>query len=127
MNVFFSTLYGAGYWIRREVALCLAELVKIFLLSYSTCAVLCKQRRSNRFALVPKLHMLDHVGKRLHDDAGKAGWCRNPIAESVQIQEDYIGKPSRVSRRVSSRKIHERVLKRALLATHLTLLGLLDG
>ena len=121
MNWFFSQLYGEGYWIRSEKALKLARMVQIFLLAYPRCAMLCAQANKSRFRLVPKLHMLSHVEKRLADDARRSSWCRNPLGESVQMQEDYVGRPSRVSRRVDARMVHERVINRALVATHLQL------
>lgn len=122
MNLFFSELYGSGYWIHSRKACKLAKLVEVFLLSYQRAAVLCGQAGLCRFPLVPKLHMLNHVGKRLEDEAAMATWCRNPLCESVQMQEDYVGKPSRVSRRVNARVVHERVISRSLVATHLQLL-----
>ena len=121
MNWFFSQLYGEGYWIRSEKALKLARMVQIFLLAYQRCAMLCAQANKSRLMLVPKLHMLSHVEKRLADDARRSSWCRNPLGESVQMQEDYVGRPSRVSRRVDARMVHERVINRALVATHLQL------
>ena len=124
MNLFFSELYGSGYWIRSHKALKLAKLVEVFLLSYQRAAWVCAQRGKNRFQLVPKLHMLNHVGLRMEDDASKAPWCRNPLGESVQMQEDYVGRPSRVSRRVNARTVHERVISRTLVATHLQLISI---
>ena len=122
MNFFFSELYASGYWIRSRKAFKLARLVEVFLVSYQRAAWLCANAGLNRFQLVPKLHMLSHVGKRLEDEAASATWCRNPLCESVQMQEDFVGKPSRVSRRVNARTVHERVISRTLVATHVQLL-----
>ena len=121
INVFFAALYGEGYWIPATRAVKVAELMQVFLLSYQRCAFLSATRTLNRFQLVPKLHMLSHVALRIFSDSQKSAWVRNPLSESVQQQEDYVGKPSRVSRRVSSRRVHEHVLLRALCATHMEL------
>lgn len=43
-------------------------------------------------------------------------WTINPLAESVQQREDYIGRPSRLSRRVCPPKMHFRVCQRSLIA-----------
>ncbi|CAE7258041.1 unnamed protein product, partial [Symbiodinium sp. CCMP2456] len=72
MNWFFSQLYAEGFWIRSEKGLKLAQMVQIFLLAYQKCAWLCARMQKNRFRLVPKLHMLSHVGKRIEDDAGRS-------------------------------------------------------
>ena len=42
-------------------------------------------------------------------------WVINPLSTSVQVQEDFIGRPSRVSRRVDARTVHQRVLDRSLI------------
>ena len=126
MNLFFKELYGEGYWIPAHKGAKLAKLVQVFLLSYQQCAFLSAARMISRFQLVPKLHMLSHVGLRLTQDSKMCQWVRNPLAEAVQMQEDYVGRPSRVSRRVNARMVHERVILRALCATHLELLSLAE-
>lgn len=37
------------------------------------------------------------------------------MSTTVQLQEDYVGRPSRVSRRVSIRRIYRNVLNRILI------------
>ena len=46
----------------------------------------------------------------------KTTWTVNPLAESVQMQEDWIGRPSRLSRRVCPKLIHRRVCQRSLIS-----------
>ena len=40
---------------------------------------------------------------------------KDPLGTSVQVQEDYVGRPSRASRRVSIRRIHRNVVFRILI------------
>ena len=53
---------------------------------------------------------------RMREECAAADFCTNPLSESVQIQEDFIGRPSRLSRRVSIRALHLRTLQRSLIA-----------
>lgn len=66
--------------------------------------------------MVPKAHCLHHIPVELLAQANRTKWVTNPLAGSCQVQEDFVGKPSRVSRRVAVRRVHERVLQRGLLS-----------
>eukprot|EP00438_Fugacium_kawagutii_P020148 Skav209770 [mRNA] locus=scaffold9:375456:377362:- [translate_table: standard] len=78
-------------------------------------------RGKNRFAVVPKLHMLHHGALNLLRESQRAeedntDWTINPLGESVQMEEDWIGRPSRLSRRVAPRLLHYRVCQRMLIS-----------
>lgn len=66
----------------------------------------------------PKLHSMHHMMVRLRDDATSLGYSQNCLATSCQLDEDLIGKVSRLSRRVSIRATAERTLGRYLVAAH---------
>ena len=122
MNTVMSTLYGEGFFIHWTKAEKIGKLWLLFLQKYALCARLVYRLGRSRFALVPKLHMLHHGCMRLLREAEQAKkngtrWTVNPLGESVQQQEDFIGKPSRLSRRVSAKQIHARVCKRSLSST----------
>ena len=71
--------------------------------SYDQCRAL--------FVLMPKAHICHHV----FDGLVHAGeWCFNPLTFAVQISEDYIGKKSRLARRVAPTQVIVRVLERSL-------------
>ena len=91
-----------------------------FLVLYGRCAAVALERRMDMFTLVPKGHMLDHHAFDLVRQADLGDWVENPLSPANQ-QEDYIGKPCRLSRRVHASKIHLRVLQRSLLATSVQL------
>ena len=64
-----------------------------------------------RKAITSIIHFLEllHQSKRCDH-------CMNALCFSVQMQEDYIGRPSRLARRVSSRTTSLRVIQRTFLA-----------
>lgn len=64
---------------------------------------------------MPKAHFLAHLALKMKRQSEVLLWVQNPLATSVQCQEDYIGRPSRVSRRVSIRQVHRNVLCRVLI------------
>lgn len=74
-------------------------------------------QRKPRFSLVPKLHCFHHFAITMDRDAQRAEWVINPLSTSVQMQEDFIGRPSRVSRRVGVRQLHRNTLYRSLINT----------
>ena len=126
MNIVLSVLYAEGFWIPAQMAHRLGIMIRKFLLTYQQCAVLAYRENLNRFGLTPKAHMIAHTGEELianASKAGSAGWVPNPLAESNQVQEDFIGKPSRLSRRVRPARMHLRVMERSLLACYQVLFG----
>lgn len=121
MNTAISTMYYEGYFIRWPRAMKIAKLWLLFLQQYSLAAGIVYRRGLNRFALIPKLHFLHHGALRLLREAQRAQedsttWAINPLSESVQLQEDWIGRPSRLSRRVCPRRVHLRVCQRSLIS-----------
>ena len=54
----------------------------------------------------------------MRDQAKQAEFVFSPLVHSTQIDEDYIGRPSRVSRRTSSRTVMIRTIERCLEASH---------
>lgn len=107
-------MYASGYWLPSHLGRQLAFLLMCFLQDYSKCAEITLNSGLNRFAMVPKVHFIHHAAWRLLSEAGRSPWCISPMGESVQMQEDFIGKPCRLSRRVSSRKVHLRCVQRCL-------------
>ena len=72
------------------------------------------------FPFMPKIHILDHLFTELYDTACRGGlaFAANPLIAAVQIDEDYIGKACRVSRRTSAPQVITRVLQRLLQASY---------
>ncbi|CAJ1404491.1 unnamed protein product [Effrenium voratum] len=116
MNTVIAYLYTQGFWLQSAKGVRVSAMIMVFLQCYAKCASLAFERRRNRFALVPKLHYLHHCAFRLAVEAHHP-WAVNPLGESVQMQEDFIGRPCRVSRRINIRQLHMRVAQRSLICS----------
>ena len=115
INIAVGAMYNSGFWLKKQHALGIGKLIYSFLAHFSICAHKTLQQGKRRFAITPKMHMLAHAGNDLLQEAQLSEWRRNPIAYSNQLQEDFIGRPSRVSRRVNIRSLHRSVLMRSLI------------
>lgn len=110
-----AALYSFGFWIRKEKAIVLSNLMFRFLAGYACCASITLLQHKRRFPMVPKVHMIAHTALDLWVQSQMADWVENPIAYTNQSQEDFIGRPARISRRVNIRSIHRSVLFRSLI------------
>ena len=114
INEFFRILYGSEAWLSRDVALLCGELVLRFLRRYADIAGHAHRNGQAFWALYPKMHILQHTGISLLNLAKKCSLIPNPLLHSVQCDEDYVGRPSRTSRRVDVRLVVQRVIERHL-------------
>lgn len=110
-----GAMYRSGFYIRKEDGVIVASLIFKFLALYSRCASLTLGQRKRRFAMVPKVHMVCHAAQLLQAQCQIADWVENPVATTNQTQEDFIGRPSRISRRVNIRSVHKSLFMRALI------------
>lgn len=110
-----STLYSCGYWIPKQDGRTLGNLLYRFLSQYSTCASITLQQHKRRFPMHPKCHMIAHTAHLLISQSMVGDWVENPLATANQLQEDYIGRPARISRRVNIRSIHKSLMMRSLI------------
>lgn len=115
MNLALSAMYGNGYWLEAELAKSIASQMFFFLKAYQVLAHECLVARKRRFPIMPKCHYLMHTAVQLWRQAQKSHWSQNPLGWSVQLQEDFIGRPSRVSRRVDVRQVHRSTINRSLI------------
>ena len=115
-NALMRGLYGSGVWIKSSRAKHFAGFGLAFLQAYSRCASRAYNQGLRRFPLHPKLHFCHHLLMELLCQAQISNWCLSPLCFSVQLEEDFIGKPSRISRRVSSKRHCLRTLQRLMLA-----------
>lgn len=123
LNLAIGAMYIMGYWVRRQDGICIARHLLNFLQLYQKCAAWSMRARRNRYPIKPKMRMVAHCAQRMLREASLSTWITNPISESVQMQEDYIGKPSRLSRRVHAGAIHKRTMSRALICSMEALLA----
>ncbi len=123
MNKALSTMYRSGIWLRSGKARWVGHHIYGFLGLYSRCASICLNARRPRFALTPKHHMLAHDAYDLVYMSSRATWVQNPLSRTNQVQEDFIGRPSRISRRVATRSLHCSLMLRSLIIYKESILG----
>ena len=114
INKFFSMLYRERVWIEKATALQISEHGFRFLEINATCARMAYDARQPFFTFMPNLHRLHHLFFSMRDMASQAPFVLNGLIWSCQLEEDFIGRPSRVSRRVHPRTVMLRTLQRAL-------------
>ena len=114
-------MYSSGFWIRSADAKRLGKCVFSFLARYALLADATLRLHKQRFPVTPKLHMLAHTGHDLLEQSSISEWCINPACFTNQAQEDYIGRPSRLSRRVNVRNMATSVVRRSLIQYQMAL------
>ena len=114
-----SGLYGSDAFVEAPKARELGEYGLRFLRRYSTLADKACAVSRPLFILLPKMHALQHVFLQdLVIASQTQEWIVNPVCYSVQQSEDFIGKNSRVSRRVHPAECARRVIQRHLKLAH---------
>ena len=113
-----STLYENDVWLSSETALFVAGEGLRFLELYKTLATSSFRNGVALFTHLPKSHGVEHIFYGLKDAAlSPAHYHLSPLIFSVQMDEDYVGKVSRASRKTSSLQVIQRTLQRSLAAT----------
>lgn len=117
MNMALTFMYSSGLFIERDQGIQLSKLIMNCLQNYTKCARLTWEQGYHRFGLMPKLHYLHHSAHKLQYEASQPScrWLLNPMGGSNQVEEDFIGRPSRLSRRINIRQLHLRVVQRSLI------------
>ena len=117
-NACLRNLYKSGVWLRSERARDIGLQGMGFLRIYSRLALRAYRDGVCRFGLVPKLHFLNHLLVDVLRQCSANRWTLSPLVYSVQLQEDFIGRPSRLSRRVSAKGNNHalRTIQRMMLA-----------
>lgn len=106
-------LYRSSLWLEPAQCKLVAELGFKFLRRYSQLASLAKSQDKCMFVLQPKVHCLHHFLLDLWSAFQRNVRGLNPLGMSCQPSEDFIGRPSRMSRRVTAQKpVLERILDR---------------
>ena len=113
-----SFMYSSGFWLERTKGVKLGQWLQVFVYCYGHCAAIAFGEGKNRWALIPKLHFIQHEAVRLMHAPSDLKWLVSPLATSVQVQEDMVGRPSRLSRRVAVPQLHRRVLDRSLISAY---------
>ena len=115
LNIFLRGLYESDVFLESERAHYLGEQGLRFLRRYSWCASESVRQGRCLFLLLPKAHCLQHIC--LNDlvlDSQIYTKIVNPIVYSVQMLEDYVGRNSRLSRRIHPSSVTKRAVQRHL-------------
>ena len=110
-----NILYHSGVWLDPMVAGNCAELGFKFLRRYAQLADMSRLAHRCLFVLQPKIHVLHHFMCDLWCAHQRNACAANPLCTSCQQSEDFIGRPSRLARRVTPRlPVLNRIMDRYL-------------
>ena len=84
---------------------------------YCSCYWMLSFAAPHLFPLFPKIHAVQHTWLTLKNESATHGYGMNPLTASCQLDEDTIGRVSRVSRRVNVRLVVLRTLQRHLMSS----------
>ena len=119
INRSISAMYKADLWLTKDECFEIAGHGFRFLRRLSELTHQCFLQNRNLFCFTPKVHVLHKIYLKVHTAATSDLPHLNPLSLSVQQCEDFIGRPSRLSRRVAGgAKASERVQERYLQATY---------
>lgn len=112
-------LYRLPLWLNADDCKCVSDLGFRFLRRYAQLASAANASGRNLFIYPPKIHILQKFMVKLHHAYQQNVCCENPLARSCQQSEDFIGRPARISRRVTAQKpVLHRVMDRYLQSAH---------
>ena len=114
INSFMHGLYTSDVWIDAADAKRLSRLGRSFLILYMQLARRAYDANRNLFIFMPKLHAFDHCVHKMEMESSQHCYTLNPLNHAVQIDEDFVGRISRTSRRTGVGQVITRVLQRAL-------------
>ena len=117
LNKCVKILFHGGAWLSQDDALQAAQLGLQFMRRYSALASLSHQKGAKYWLVMPKMHCFHHICLDMLWGSSK-GPTINPLIWSVQQDEDFIGRGSRLSRHVSAVNASERTVDRYLMATY---------
>ena len=120
-NKCFGTLYRSGFWLTTVEATTAGNAGMRFLASYARLACWTLEHGRIRYPLMPKIHYLHHAFRTMLLEATHLVWVPNALGTSVQLDEDFVGRVARISRRVGSGLLMQRTLERYLVAANLAL------
>ena len=112
-------IYRSSLWLEPAKCKLVAECGFQFLRRYAQSATLAKNNGRCLFIFQPKLHCLHHFMVSLWDAHQRNIKGFNPLWMCCQQSEDFIGRPSRLTRRVTAQMpVLHRVMDRYLQSTY---------
>lgn len=118
IDEFLRRLYSWELWIPSEKAKPIIAAGYSFLKIHGCAVKVAYTRKILLFHLMPNYHRIHHILYEMTWQSNHATHVLNPLYASTQADEDFIGRPSRISRRVSPRLCIQRTLERSLQAAY---------
>ncbi len=120
INICFQKLFKAPLWIPRDEAKEICKHASKYFELYQALAWQASQEGRALFLFNAKVHMLSHLFRNLEWETELSDFCLNIMVWGVQLDEDLVGKASRLTRHVSSKPAFtiQRTLQRWLIAAY---------
>lgn len=93
-------MHRCGLWINKEDATLIANAGMTFLQGYAKLAGIAHRNRELLWPLFPKMHFCWHIYHQLRWESSVCEWAMSPLATSVPMDEDFVGRFARLTRRV---------------------------
>ena len=120
--LFTGVMHSHGLWLPRACSQLLVDSGLSFLRGYNFLAQDCIDRSVTGFRLRPKLHYMGHIILDQQMQLGRgAEYTLSPAIALCEQNEDFIGRLSRVSRRVAARTCSLRTVQRYLVKVRVLL------
>ena len=116
LNTCLAKMYKSDVWLSPKQARDIGNRGMSFLKAYAGLARMAVQQQLTLWVLQPKFHSFHHIMVELLQSASR-GYCLNTVVFGAQADEDFIGRPARLSRRVTgfpemcSRRVVSRYLQ----------------
>lgn len=123
-NAFLSQLYRGGLWLQPSYVAPIIKSGMTFLREYRVCAQYAFDGGKCRFKISPKFHAFCHIVHSLIEQVGNlpprvmrddSHSIINPLTYSCQLDEDFVGQISSLSRTGTLFTAHQRVMDLYLL------------
>lgn len=111
-------LYSNDVWLEASLARTIADNGLQFMDAYRRLSTAAFHSNKALFPHMPKSHAVEHLWWKLRSTSSTSRWCLSPLVTAVQISEDYVGKTSRLARKVHPMQAVQRVLQRSLQASY---------
>ena len=119
LNSMFALLYKAGVFLDEQECKFVSDQGLEFLKTYSRMALISfRASQQWRFPLYPKLHVFHHLMMDVRQSGLQVKIACNPTLWGCQLDEDTVGRASRLSRRVNIRIVAARSLDRVLVSAY---------
>lgn len=117
LNTVLIFLYNAPLFLEQDECVFVVKHGMGFLQAYTGLARdAFHENKPHLWPLVPKVHSFHHTWDFIRSDCAAYQYSMNPFSASCQLDEDTVGRISRVSRRVNIRLCAQRTLQRHLMA-----------